>query len=132
MIRVIDLEVWDIKPIAIFTESKRDKTYKCIDDGHVTKLLREVAKEIYNIKCSKALFKFTPHWSRVEECVKIHEKDGNSIFIWTHPRWNSLVFKLYLREVTKLATIQSKLIDNASNNNLKHQYHLKKTSCAYL
>ena len=75
------MEVSNDTPIAIFTELKNDKTFKYINDGYVTKLLREVAKEMHNIKCLKALFKFTPHWSRVEECVKIHEKDGNSIFI---------------------------------------------------
>ena len=47
--RVKDLEVRNDKPIAIFTESKYDKTFKYISDGHVTKLLREAEKEIYNI-----------------------------------------------------------------------------------
>ena len=60
VIRAKDLEVSNDKPIAIFTESKNDKTFKYINDGYVTKLLREAAKEIYNIKYTKALSKFTP------------------------------------------------------------------------
>ena len=116
VIRAKDLKVSNDKPIAIFTESKNDKTFKYINDGHVTKLLREAAKEIYNIKCTKALSKFTPHSIRVGACVKIHEEGGDATFIQTRLRWRSLAFMLYLRNTAKLATMQSKLIDNANNN----------------
>ena len=73
VIKAKDLEVSNDKPIAIFIESKTDKTFKYINDGHVTKLLREAAKEIYNIKYSKVLSKFTPHSIRVGAYVKIHK-----------------------------------------------------------
>ena len=116
VIRAKDLEVSNDKPIAILTESKNDKTFKYINDGHVTKLLREAVKDIYNIKCTKVLSKFTPHSIRVGACVKIHEEGGDATFIQTRLRWRSLAFMLYLRNTAKLATMQSKLIDNASNN----------------
>ena len=116
VIRSKDLEVSNDKPIAIFTESKNDKTFNYINDGHVTKLLSEAAKEIYNIRYTKALSKFTPHSIRVGACVKIHEEGGDATFIQPRLRWRSLAFMLYLRNIEKLATMQNKLIDNASNN----------------
>ena len=82
----------------------------------MTKLLREEAKEIYNIKCSKVLSKLAPHSIRVGAYVKLHEEGGDTTFIQTRLRWNSLAFMLYLRNTEKLAIMQSKLIDNASNN----------------
>ena len=43
----VTLEISNDKPIAIFTELKNDKTFKYINNGHVTELLCEAAKEIY-------------------------------------------------------------------------------------
>ena len=116
VIRAKDLEVSNDKPIAIFIESKNDKTFKYINAGHVTKLLREAAEEIYNMKCSKTLSKFTPHSIRVGTCVKMNEEGGDATLIQTRLRWRSLAFMLYLHNTAKLATMQRKLIDNASNN----------------
>ena len=82
VIRANDLEVSNDKPIAIFTESKNDKTFKYINDGHMTKLLREAAKEIYNIKCSKALSKITlPSFKHAFVGIHCH-----SCFIYTIKR----------------------------------------------
>ena len=80
VIRAKDLEVSNDKPIAIFIESKNDKTFKYINAGHVTKLLREAAKEIYNIKCTKTLSKFTPHSIRVGSFEKVHKEGGDYSF----------------------------------------------------
>ena len=49
-------------------------------------------------------------------CVKIHKEGGDATFIQKRLRWRSLAVMLYLRNTAKLATMQSKLIDNASNN----------------
>ena len=71
----------------------------------MTKLLRETAKEIYNMKCSTALSKFIPHSIRVGACVKIHEEGGDATFIQTRIRCRSLAFMFCLRNTAKLATI---------------------------
>ena len=105
VIRAKDLDVSNSKTIAVFTESKNDKTFEYINAGHVTRLLREAAKEIYNIKCSKALSKFTPHSIRVGACVKICEDVGGVAFIQIRIRWFSLAFMLYLHNTAKLVTL---------------------------
>ena len=74
VIRAKYLEVSNNKSITVFTELKKDKIFKYINGGHVTKLLREVAKEINNIKCSKAFSKFTPYSIRVGAYVKFMKR----------------------------------------------------------
>lgn len=67
-----------------------------------------------------------PHSIRVGTCVRIQKKDVDSNFIQISLRWCSLAFMLYLRNVAKLTTLQSKLIDNANNNNYKKLISFKK------
>ena len=117
VIRAKYLEVRDNKPIVVL-KSQKNNVYKYIDDSHVIELLREVAKKTYSLKYSKVLSKFTSHSIRVGAYVKNYERGCDSTFIQTRLRWRSLAFTYYLRNTEKLATIQSKIIDNPSNNNL--------------
>ena len=52
--RAKKLKISTDKPITVFTECKKTKKKTCyIDDMHISLLLQEAVRKVYNIKCKK-------------------------------------------------------------------------------
>ena len=112
--RAIKLKISADKPIAVFTECKKNKKKTCyIDDMHISSLLQEAASKVYNIKCKKELARFTSHSIRVGACVFLHSQNISAEDIKFRLRWRSDSFRMYLRNIIQLAERHRDAIRNA-------------------
>ena len=58
-------------------------------------------KQVYNIKASDELARYTTHSIRVGACVLLHETSQTPDFIKAHLRWRSDAYLMYLRNPPK-------------------------------
>ena len=100
-------------PIAVFKTSAEASQY--IDDFHVTHMLQSLATQVYNIKSSNDLAKFTTHSLRMGACVLLHETNQTPDFIRARLRWRSDTYLMYLRNTPKLAKLHNMAINNYEN-----------------
>ena len=91
----------DKETLAMFKDSKGTTAY--ITNNMIAKHLQLCAKKVYDIKCRKALSKWTAHSIRVGACVSLSEAGKDAPFIQTRLRWRSLAFRDYLRNTVTLA-----------------------------
>ena len=102
------------KPIAIFTDIKRNKkVIEYINDVHICKILREAASDLYKISSKEDLAKFTAHSIRVGACVLLHSQNVSAEDIKFRLRWRSDSFRMYLRNIIQLAMKHTDVINKA-------------------
>ena len=101
--RVITLRHDRNKPIAIFLSNQKNNKVSYIDDIHISSLLQEAARAVYNINKKEELKKFTSHSIRVGACVLLHSQNITTEDIKFRLRWRSDSFRMYLRNVVSLA-----------------------------
>ena len=107
--RASRLKIPPAEPIAQYATYKRGckkptiKSVNYVTDVEINKVLREAAREVYNIKCPTKLAKFSSHSFRVGACVQLHAANQDTEFIKFRLRWRSDSFKMYLRNIPALA-----------------------------
>ena len=69
----------------------------------IIKHLQQCAKKVYNIKCKKALAKWSTQSIRIGACISLSEAVKDAPFIQTRLRWRFLAFRDYLRNIVTLA-----------------------------
>ena len=74
-----------------------------IANSMIAKHLQLRAKKIYNIRCKKALAKWSAHSIRAGACVSLSEDGKDAPFVQTRLRWRSLAFRDYLRNTVALS-----------------------------
>ena len=111
--RALQLKQKQGYPIAIFTDDKNKTKILYIDDVHISTILQEAAKAVYNISNKEDLNKFTSHSIRVGACVLLHTQNISTEDIKFRLRWRSDSFRMYLRNVIQLAEKHKDAIANA-------------------
>ena len=109
--RAIVLGVPPHLPIAVFRNKNNFSQY--IDDFHVTYHFQSLAKEVYIIRASDELARFSTHSIRVGACVLLHETSQTPDFIKARLRWRSDAYLMNLRNTPKLASLHTQAVNNS-------------------
>ena len=91
----------DFETLAKFKDASGNVSH--ITNSMIARHLQLCAKRAHDIKCKKALAKWTAHSIRVGACVSLSEAGKDAPFIQTRLRWRSLAFRDYLRNTVTLA-----------------------------
>jgi hypothetical protein len=100
------------KLIAIFNTGQKRNKIAYIDDIHISTLLQEAAKNVYNITKKDEVSRFTSHSIRVGACVLLHSQNISSEDIKFRLKWRSDSFRMYLRNVVQLAERHKNAVAN--------------------
>ena len=111
--RAKKLKIPNDKPIAVYTDTNRNKKTCHIDDIHISSILQEAAEKVYNITKKEELTKFTSHSVRVGACVLLHSQNISIEDIKFRLRWRSDAFRMYLRNIIQLAERHRDAVRNA-------------------
>ena len=120
VLRALTLNLLPLEPLAIYSNSSSQSTYRHIRASQVVKFLRRSAQVAFGLKPDdKSLQRWTCHSIRVTAANILHRANMSDSYIQTRLRWKSNTFLMYLRNTFYSADRHTQAM-KISNVNIPH------------